>query len=163
MKKLSQYLVACFLAIFSFMPTNAFADYALTMANSYTASLMPSTAYFFNSGNGMDSFSSSTNVYKNYTNLIVPHNGTITSVYGGIFTGSAASSENCTINIIQNYSMVRTVTNTLALTGAGYNSFGTNSLNIPVNAGDVLQVEIVTPNWVLAPISSSFSVSIYIQ
>lgn len=158
-KNICQCVLAFCLATFAFLPSNADAAYALTMANGSKGRLMPSSTYYLNSGNIQYAFIPSNNA----TSLIVPESGTITAVYGNIFSDVASSEESCTINIIKNGLTVIPVTTSLVVGTAGYNPFSNPSLNLSVTAGDVLQMQMVTPAWSIPPVSASFSVSLYIE
>ncbi len=65
MKKKSQYLLALWLLILGFMPSSAFASYALSLANGSKGNLNSSSTYYFNSGNTMPVFCPSEEILSN--------------------------------------------------------------------------------------------------
>lgn len=159
MKKRSHYFLAGCILAFGIIPSNAFASYALSMVNPIGCQLGNSSAYYCNFGGASKAFSQSADA----ASLIVPASGTITAIYGNLFTVIGGSDEPCKINLIKNGTTKIQVINSAALNNINGNPFSNSSLNVAVVAGDVLQMQIETPAWEKPPYAPSFSISLYIE
>ena len=159
MKKIAIWILTISIFTLGSLPIDGCASYALSMFNGTSVKLSSSSNYYFNSGGLAPAFIQTADA----SSLIAPASGTLTAIYGEIYTVYAASQEFCTVNILKNDIVVAQVTNSLALTNSGNNPFSNNGLNVAVEAGDDLQVQLVTPAWQKPPYGPSFSLSIYIQ
>lgn len=113
-----------------------------------------STTYYLSTFFSPITFTAATNAY---TNIFMAKAGTITACYGFIQSLTPGSNENVTIALRLNNTSNTNVTTTLQLDAN--RTFSNNALSITVAAGDFINPLIITPAWVLAPLSSSLTLS----
>lgn len=75
------------------------------------------------------------------------------------------SSETSTLNMRVNNTTNYLVSNNITLNGGGnqYRSYSNTSINIPIVAGDYVEVQLVTPAWVTNPLGVTILVTLYIE
>ncbi len=117
------------------------------------------TWYFVDASSSDSSFQTSESLA---TVLIVPAAGTIKAIYGTIRASSGASAGSATVNILIN-SVPTAVTTTYSVTTSGFNPFSNNALSIAISAGDRIEMQLITPAWVTAPLGCTQCVAIYVQ
>ena len=95
--------------------------------------------------------------------MYIPKAGTVSICYGVVFSATTTgTNENSTISLRKNsttdYQISTTIDN--SQTAA---AFSTSSLNIPVAAGDYIELKWAAPTWVTNPTGVRISAQIYIQ
>ena len=91
--------------------------------------------------------------------LYIPKTGTITSIIGSFSLGSPGTSENTTLQLRLNNTTNTILSSTLNFSTTVPLSF--TGLSIAVTAGDYISLQLVTPAWVTAPLSVTFSCTIF--
>lgn len=117
-----------------------------------------STTYYGSLGNDAASTSDTLGSKR----FLIPIDGTITAVYGGVTLGPAiGTSENVSIYINVNSSTDVTITTTSQWDSSSL-TFSNAAMSQAVSAGDYITLKWVTPAWVTNPNGVTISCSVFI-
>ena len=119
-----------------------------------TGNLAGSSTYYLSTFFSPITFTAATAAY---TNIFMAKAGTITACYGFVQSTTPGSAENVTIALRLNDTSNTNVTTTLQLDAD--RTFSNNALSLAVSAGNFIDVLMITPAWVLAPLASKITVS----
>ncbi|MDD3436740.1 MAG: hypothetical protein PHC64_06275 [Candidatus Gastranaerophilales bacterium] len=108
------------------------------------------TTYFI--GSAAMSLTSTASVRRIY----IPRSGTITYCKGAFLNGSVGTSENSSLYIRVNATTDYLVSSTID-NSSYYAPFENSGLNIPVSAGDYIEIKWITPTWATNPTGVSSS------
>lgn len=95
--------------------------------------------------------------------IYMPIDGVITTAYGFFdVSGTLASNENNTVNIVVNGSSTTAISSTIQLT-ANDVTFNNTGLSVNISVGDYIQITWVTPTFATNPTVVSASLSLVIE
>lgn len=153
-----------FVAVLLFLPLSSFAlsihDYYPSEMGHGVNAVNPadSTTYYWG---GKQFNRAITTSWGNGTTTI-PFTGTITKAFLDQDVGTPGSSENSTLSIRLNDTTDYTFSSTVKY-NVSRAKYSNNSLNIPVTAGDIIEVKWVTPAWATNPTGITEVMTLYIE
>lgn len=130
------------------------AEYSLTAVTAVLPAPAASTDYFFGSLAGL-----APQLTANMSPIYIPKDGAIKSAYIELDVQTVGSVENMSIYIRLNNTSDTLIQAAPAQSGV----FSNTGLDIAVVVGDYIEIKVVCPAWLAAPLNLSFGGQIYIE
>lgn len=131
-------------------------SFSLNLSTS-SGNMADSSTYYFQQGASI----ANANINLSGTKLYIPVATTLRSFVGSFFTsGTLASSENSSLDILVNGTLAANITSTLELTATNVNVTNT-SFSIPLNVGDYVQIRMTNPAWATNPLTTSVALTVF--